>query len=514
MVEQFYGSEGSLAFIIPFSFTTDGQKDSNVCTKLFSKIRPEDDRDQYEYYKDELIAIISKSFPNARNRFCGATVQNTSNEETHSCYYLDRDTYKGRNLCHCFSVCRKFHDDRSQDIPRIEIYLGSYHVHYELQNAEKFFDFYIDALLLLTNETGGEGGYLLFNTSLASVKENCIETQTVNRLDAFIFLKHLFYKSRLKCSIEEEQSISIQQWADEYLKTLLSVLEIKSKEKVFFKYTMMELNNITGNSLSLSDIDTFLDKYRNQVYGLMVSDEGWRYMPKDVLKSTFSTNHWSSRSGSVAFFLGHSSLIINQYNEAAVKCENQAKSYHAFSREWFEIYVQSSEYGFYKDYARIRPCVPGVSSLILYAFLKAIYKEMVLEKVKEMTEGSSITDEEKYKRLAFALQQHSMSLDAIKNIEDCIYSQFGIPAELNALRESYKREANNVQNKKIMNLTYITAIISMSALVIAVLAIGVEDGHSLFSLGMYWTIGVLVAAIIIPIATCIIVQRNLLDKRK
>jgi hypothetical protein len=71
-----------------------------------------------------------------------------------------------------------------------------------------------------------------------------------------------------------------------------------------------------------------------------------------------------------------------------------------------------------------------------------------------------------------------------------------------------------VQNKKIMNLTYITAIISMSALVIAVLAIGVEDGNSLFSLGMYWTIGVLVAAIIVPITTCIVVQRNLLDRRK
>ena len=543
-VKQFYAKDGYLAFIIPFSFTTDNKKETNVCKDLFAKIRPEDDREQYEYYNDKLVAIISKAFPNAANAFCGATERDKKGKVVHTCHYgkvkTNCNSYKGRNLCHCFSVCRKFHDDQSQGIPRLEIYLGTYRVRYEIsQKEEKFFEFDIDALLLLTNATGGEGGYLLFNISLASVQKAGIESLEENDLDSFIFIKHLFYKSRLKCTINGEQNISIYEWAGAIFKDLMYVLEIKDGGDVAFRYTIMELNNLVDspdsseNPIIFEPIGRFLMDYRRQVYGLLTSDEGWRYVSNGELRQAFKDNHWSSRRYTTAFFLGHNALIINQYDGEEYKRElpekelsketqsnggkklgDKTEAYNEFSKTWFKPYTESPESGFYEEYAQLRPCVPGVQSLVLNAYLKAIYKEMVLAKVKEMYEGNSFTDEEKYNRLAFALQQHSMSLDVIKNIEDCIYSQFGIPAELHALRESYMREANNVQNQKIMNLTYITAIISISALIIAVLALGVEGGNSLFAAGMDWTIGILVVALAAPIITCIVVQKNLLDKRK
>lgn len=537
-MKQFYAKDGYLAFIIPFSFFTDNKKETNVCKDLFAKIRPEDDRERYEYYNDELVAIISKFFPNAANSFCGATERDENGKVVHTCHYGKLkptcDSYKGRNLCHCFSVCRKFHDDQSQNIPRLEIYLGTYRVRYEIkEKKEKFFEFDIDALLLLTNATGGEGGYIIFNISLASVRKAGIESLEENDLDSFIFIKHLFYKSRLKCTINGELNISIYEWAGKIFKDLMHVLKIKNGGEVSFRYTIMELNDLKdepdGKPIVFEPVGRFLMEYRRQVYGLLTSDEGWRYVSNGELKQSFRDNHWSSRSYTTAFFLGHNALIINQYDgdeykrtvsvkeqskEAQSNGNKETETYQEFSKTWFKPYTESPESGFYEEYAQLRPCVPGVQSLVLNAFLKAIYKEMVLAKVKEMYEGNSFTDEEKYNRLAFALQQHSMSLDVIKNIEDCIYSQFGIPAELHALRESYMREANNVQNQKIMNLTYITAIISISALIIAVLALGVEGGNSLFAAGMDWTIGILVIALVVPIITCIIVQKNLLDKRK
>jgi Mg2+ and Co2+ transporter CorA len=139
-----------------------------------------------------------------------------------------------------------------------------------------------------------------------------------------------------------------------------------------------------------------------------------------------------------------------------------------------------------------------MASLIFSSFLKAIYKEMVLSKVKELSDTKYITDEEKYKKLASTLQQHSMSLKAIKDIDDCIFYQFGIQNNLNNLLERYNQEANNVQNNKISILTHITAVISLFSLVVATLAIGVKG--SLFSLGMYWTVYLLVIAVVTPVS--------------
>ena len=531
MAKEFFGEEGSLAFVIPFFFTTEDGNESNVCTRLFNKVKPDDDRDQYEEYKDELRNALSNRFPYVEVGFHGASGKCGKKR----CYFDEEchgktDSYKGRNLCPCLSVSRKFHDDASQNIPRIELCLGRYHVRYIVPNPEDIFEFYIDALLLLSNETGGEGGYLVFNISLDSVKGNCIENVTHNKLDNFIFIKHLFYKDRLKCSINNEHNISIKEWAGNVFRSLMTALEITcygtdegNTGGIAFRYSIMELNNIKEKDNPkdrplLSKMKSFLNDYRNQVYGLMVSDEGWRYISDNEMKSKFENNHWSSRNFSTAFFLGHNALIITQSgetgnNDVEKGAENE-NTYTKFSEKWYGKYGPADDSNFYKVYARLRPCIPGVATRIFYAFLKAIYKEIVLERVEHLSDGNAFTDEEKFRRLAFALQQHSMSLDAIKSVEDSIYSQFEIPDKLKSLRDRYEQEANNVQNKKVVNLTHVTLAMSLAALIIATLALGIDNnGYSMFAAGMEWTFGALVFAWVITLLATLYIVNNALFER-
>lgn len=533
MIEQFYCKEGYIAFLIPFSYTSENS--SNRCTDIFSKIDPHDDREQYEAHKEDLRDLLKYDFPDAANCYKGATEQDSNQEKTSKCHYCERHKqnaiFKSRNLCPCFSISRKFHDDQSQNIPRLDIYLGTYHIHYDALD-DHFFEFYMDSLLLLSNEAGGECGYLVFNISLTSIRENCIGIQTQNSLDNIIFLKHLFYKNRLKCVINNERDISVQEWTDKYVKKLLRALGITDYTKAVnsnvlkneennidgaaFRYSIIELNNVVDASskiLAISDTNTQLRKYRNQLYGLMVSDEGWRYISSKQLKQQFDNNHWSTRNFITSFFLGRNALIINQYELAEKTDSKDHKSYNEFSHAWFRNYKHIHENDFYSVYAKLHPCVPGISSLVFYAFQNAIYKDFVLEKVKIISDAKNITDEEKYQQLASILQRHSMSLDEFKNVEDCIYSQFGIPAELKNLQERYQREANNVQNKKVVNLTHVTLWTSISALIIAALAIGINGG-SIFSMGMNGTIFILAVALLIPLLVYLITQYDLIEKHK
>lgn len=519
-IKEFNGHDGSIAFVLPFLFSPNDEKETNRCTELFNKIKQDEDRFSYHELKNELKEILSEQFPKAEVYYRGSTIIGNNEVVRKCCRSQAESLYKGRNLCSCFSVSRKFHDDPSKDIQRLEIFLGTHHIRYEIEQSDKFFEFYLDSLLLLSNEKGGECGYLVFNINIASIRENCVYKLTENYLDIIIFLKHLFYKNKLTCSIDTTRNISIQDWTNDYFNRLLVTLGVRKqserlaekKQKVSFEYSITELNNIVDANKKLLPLSTIMD-YKKQLYGLMVSDEGWRYFPQNELEEKFKKNHWSSRTFSYAFFLDHNALIINQYEEKEKESIEAYQPFSSFSKEWFSTYAQSSESVFYYKYPQLRPCLPGIASLVFYSFLKAIYKELVLSNVKEMSNGEYFTDEEKYKKLALALQQHSMSLDAIKNIDDCIFSQFGIHDELTKLQERYTQEANNVNNKKVVNLTQVTFWTSISALIIAVLAIGIEHG-SIFSAGLYGTFFILGAALFIPILAYLILLYELKEKWK
>lgn len=502
-VSQFYCDTGSMAFIIPFLFKNTDGEDKNICTCLFDNIKKQSEFSKdyafiYHVEKKKLVSILKPEFKQTHAYYnCGleAELANTAQK----CAEDTSGEYKGRNLCKCFSVCRKFHDDSSMNIPRVEIYLGTYNVHYpsDIQNNQQPFEFSFDSLLLLDNEPGNECGYLIFAISLNFNNQKMLyNNKNWNILDNLIFIKHLFYKNLLKCDIKtpekEYKHVSLQEWTDEYLRKLMKQLGLNpvmainkhvlknpqnKNQGAAFSYSVLQLDNIykfigeNKQPVSVDNVWKFKREYIRQLYGLLVSDEGWRNTSDMEIIPKFRNNHWASRMNSCSFFLGRNVLTIENTDQEI------EKSY----QEWFGKYIDydqvtgNNNVGFYKDYVAMHPCFPGVKSLIFFTFLKAIYKDMILGKTKEYLSDSKDSPEEKYHKLTIALQSHSMSLDTIKSVEDRIYNQFNIPAEVENLRERCQIEANNRQNSKMKILTIVTASISLIAIIVSMLSISTNE---------------------------------------
>lgn len=476
-IPQFCCDKGSIAFIVPFLFKNfgDGEFCDNVCTRMFRTIADRSKSSKraasiYEQEKRNFVSQLKPSFPSAEVRYSGT-----------SCEVAENKDYKGRNLCKCFSVCRKFHDDKSMNTPHIEVFLGSYPITYSLPDG-RFFKFKCDALLLLSDELGSECGYLIFNIDKKTITPDIFAT-----LDVFIFIKHLFYKSRLKCDIVDKKHVSIQEWADQYIRKLMKRLEIDPSKAVnkhvlkqsnsadqgaAFSYSILQLENIhDSGQISIANIEEFKQVYANQLYGLLVSDEGWRYGSKEDIFAKFKNNYWSSKTNTCSFFLGRNVLTINQTDEALNKDLNG----------WFENYVdldpvnESNHVNFYKKYVNLHSCFPGVKSLTLFFYLKAIYKDMMLGKTKEYIMETTDSPDEKYQRLTVALQSYSMSLETMRNVEDMICIQFNMPAEIESLRNRCEVEAANRQNSKMRLLTIVTAGISLIAIIVSMLSISSNE---------------------------------------
>ena len=470
--------KGHLIFVIPFSFVSEQGEAPTLCEQYFQGIKQEEEKSLQAKDKGSIKDIYEKRKEDLCKRLradqSGLFDAKHSLDEWTHCSFCKKNSYTGRNLCSCLSISRRFHDDSSQFNPRIEIFLGGYDIHYDDTRMKKHFHFQMASTLLLNGKSGSECGYVMYVIPLASINEDCFGAETGNELDNIIFLKHLFYKQRLHCSINKSEPISLQKWTEQYVSTLLPVLGIADYKKAcngnfLFNYSMIELNNIVderGEIISMANAKQFMQTYHKQLYGILVSDEGWQNTPDEEIKSLFGHNYWTSRDYNCAICLNHNAIVINQYK--STEC--------AYNREyavkWMSHYGDhGNDLSFYKQYISLEPCIPGVSTLTFEAYLGVVCKDLRIGIAKTRTEGNKETLENRYKYLANTLQTYSMSLDVIQSLEDMICSQFGLQATLNNLRERYEREANNMQNhgndmqnERISQLTIITASISIAAL--------------------------------------------------
>lgn len=499
-IEQFFCNEGSLAFIIPFSL-------NNECQKLFfDGLKEKATSEDCYKIKNKIVEQIRQ----LQGLFSHASTyyENYARcKENCPCYdekdNKSNDEPQRRSLCRGLSISRNFHDDQAQDTPRFDVFLGTYNVLYRPTSSNSDFSFHIDASLLLTTENNGDKmGYVLFNILLSSIRDNLIIAKD-NELDKLIFVKHLFYKNKLKCIIDNHnqpkdsdepyQLLSLQEWTTGvFLPELFDSLKMSYKDNHLdeyvnkyvnnngaFRYSIIELDNVRDGSPQENVINIEIDKkiYANQIYGLLVGDEGWRFFPKKEISHKCA--YWSSRNFTYSFFIEHNALIIKQYDEKYIQS----------SGEWFKHYPNEG----YHEYPLLKTCIPGVSSLTFDAFLTSVYKEFIIERAEDQYKkcgnnpDDKLKEEDKLKDLEILLQNYSMSLDEIKNVEDIICSQFDVPFKLRNIQQLYQRQANNVkneanrdQNTNIQKLTKITLNISLATFVTTLVSVSlVILGYSL-----------------------------------
>ena len=495
MVKEIFDfSNGKIAFFVPFVYDEIDTFWNKYWDEYFQEIDSNDSK------------IRSAAYVNGKNAIIGKLQEKDSSlfKNAQACISncpINKKDYNGKNLCNCFSVSCKFHDDESQMSRHTEMLLGEHYVSYA-DSSNKSFSFKMKMYLLLNKED--HAGYIViksdtdtFETGMLDGKFRtcpCEETSLFNikngdkrklLTEELIFFKHLFYKERLKVHIDgNPKSISIQQWTTDYVKIVLDALNnveypiFRTQDNegknplIRFGYSMIELEDKktgdkeTDKNLKLSDIKNFIDNYGQQLYGLLVSDEGWEYVPDNYIANRFKENYFSTRNSSYTFFMHYNILIVNQ----------EDSSYKKFTEEWFGKYKQSGNTFDYSDFFKMDPCMPGITNLVFHMFVKSIYKNLMLERAQQMESRKSIKElEETIDKLSVTLKSHSIYLKEAQSFSDCINREFGIPEKILKIQESYNHKTNslntkndNEQNKKIEILTIITTVLGIFALIFSI----------------------------------------------
>lgn len=201
MYDKFYIKNGSFCFIIPF-FT----EKSDICDQFFQNLKDKQKEIDDNFSGDQRTKEKNEKTKELKNEF----VQNIRNanfpyiQTNFSCDSCTKEQllYKRRHLCQCVSSAVKFHDDISQRNDLTQLYLDHYSASYSHNDISCKFEF--DVILHISHNSEEKISYVVIEMNTKNIKGNLSRVATPDdALDPeyIIFIKHLFYKCKMKLSI-------------------------------------------------------------------------------------------------------------------------------------------------------------------------------------------------------------------------------------------------------------------------------------------------------------------------
>lgn len=479
-MENIHTFNGSLCFDAPFEVEKNNLLHAMYYDKIINKDRTitKDKEECYEY-KKKLVEEIKKDFNN-----CSPVMPCPDGSHLYD--------YKSRFLCHCVSVAKKFLDDDNHGNFALQFFLGGYDVsyHYTLKGQRHTFALKVNLTLHSLEQNGEIQTHLLAHVPLYEASA-----------DDIIFVKHLFYKKKLQCTIEGSTNpISIKQWLSQQFRKIDKIINKQKKENATLAFhldnSLMEVTPASYSIYSEKDVREYREKHAGLIYGLLTSDEGWRFIDKEEAMNRTNTK-WSLRPFECFYFILSNCLILN------FDPENTISSYQNSEISLFKKYQyinsENKPSKKYIEYCKISPCIAGARSMLLFTFQDLIYRRMKICKAMDKAEKtlhpslkslrSRIEELRKQQDSLFKeIEGNVFGAPEMLNLQSIFTQGFGIPDLVDKLKEKYNRtvvlledEYDRKVSRRVNWLTIATICIGLSQILIISTSGGKEKADTFWS---------------------------------
>jgi len=352
-----------------------------------------------------------------------------------------------------------------------QIVLSRFSMEYSVR--DKIRDWTIESVLLLNINADNHVATLV-------VTLNFQDRQAVD----LVYLKHIFFK-RLLVSIAEydtnidsncsncrkfgcfigkgrytSQRMTIQDFISKKSKEILSRRKLSYDVDYRARYSFIELTNPQIELVTKRDKHEMLYEYMQktnvnlmqELYGIMMSDEGYIYLPLDNLFEFFK-NNYSKRKGYDLFLSGLNAMIVTR----STKIRTQCKQEHASFEERYDELQENIQ-----TEPIVGMCIPGVLEEYFPSFLKTVEIHYLINKVTT----NEIAYHERsflypwiFLRRLWLLWEILYDVDSHKyHINQNFHVEFGILKQLEDIRREYNMLLNHTLSYSMALITVVAAI--------------------------------------------------------
>ena len=294
-------------------------------------------------------------------------------------------------------------------------------------------------------------GILLFNLCLKECE-----------VDDVIFLQHTLgdrfkVKVNLPSWCELNINCSMREVIKEFITTILRAFGAEDDDPGFLISKCIEIRSISN--LVRKDPQELFENFPLQMYGLLVADEGWRYVPFDTV-GTRMLHTWRTRSFLNVVCFGECMILIN------LEEDKTCISYQASQKQIREKYGYDVE-----KYFCFSPEIAGLNHGPLLLLENTSLHRFLLNRVSEQVL------EKKSQSLKELLREREKLLDYFDDLSHIKITEIGLLGE--KIRHSMFIEESTEDAKKMLEELERTLVIkynqkiNLGVIILALISLGI-----------------------------------------
>lgn len=212
-----------------------------------------------------------------------------------------------------------------------------------------------------------------------------------------------------------------------------------------FIYPTLEIKE---TDLEFNKQDAFTWSLHNcrSLYGLLVGDEGYKYVPRSLAQKRLSQYQWGTRKFVSIFAYGNNTILLNFKSSSKI-----GKEYIEYERMWSKNYYSADR----NKYFEMCPCIAGID----HGLYRIIERNIVIfyenNYITQVDQSTAININKKRNKIILFLQKTESSKDEINDLFYIISQASGTGNIIDATKQrlALRSEEKNLINQRQNNIT-------------------------------------------------------------
>ena len=223
-----------------------------------------------------------------------------------------------------------------------------------------------------------------------------------------------------------------------------------------FIYPTLEIKE---TDLDFNNQDAYLWSMHNcrSLYGLLVGDEGYQFVPRGLAQKRVSQYQWGTRKFVSIFAYGNNTILLNFKSKSKI-----GKEYMKYEEQWTEKYYSPDR----NFYFTMCPCIAGID----HGLYRIIERNIVIfyenNYITQVDQSTAININKKRNKIILFLQKAESSKDEINDLFNIISQASGTGNIIDATKQrlALRSEEKTLINQKQNNITIFILTITSTLL--------------------------------------------------
>ena len=231
--------------------------------------------------------------------------------------------------------------------------------------------------------------------------------------------------------------------------------------KSSFVYPTLEIDSTDTDSRT-DNAELWAERNCRALYGLLVGDEGYKNIPRQLALKRISEFRWSTRKFVSIFAYSQNSIMLNFKTHSDTGME-----YMSMQQDWSRKYYDKSR----NIYFIMPPCIAGIDHGLFRVIERNIIVYFENEYISKVDQSSAINLNKKRNKILLFLYKTTTSMDEINDLFNIISRASGTAETIDSIKQrlSLRSEEKNLKNQR--NNNDIILILTLASIILGFMAV-------------------------------------------